>query len=221
MMGNSLWQLVVHSDSMTKVVLLLLLVMSIMCWTIFLYKCFALRLKRRQCDAMIAQLAPVKEEAQLSALLTRYQHSIAGYLVTQEYAYAQELLKRHGARLNTNDSALIREHAYATIDELMYQEESMLALLSTSAALSPLLGLFGTVWGLIHSFVRISEKQSADITTVAPGLAEALITTLAGLMVAIPALAMYNYLSSYSGIIEQRLTTLAHTCLHVVQRLFI
>ena len=76
----------------------------------------------------------------------------------------------------------------------MRTEESYLPFLFTSASVSPLLGLFGTVWGLVHAFIRISEKQSADITTVAPGIAEALITTLAGLLVAVPALVMYHYL---------------------------
>ena len=69
-------------------------------------------------------------------------------------------------------------------------------MLSVSAAVSPLLGLFGTVWGLVHAFVRIGELQTADIATVAPGIAEALITTLAGLMVAIPALVMYHYVAN-------------------------
>ena len=81
------------------------------------------------------------------------------------------------------------------VDAIVVHEESYLPFLSTSAAVAPLLGLFGTVWGLIHAFMRISEKQVADITTVAPGIAEALVTTLAGLFVAIPALIMFNYLN--------------------------
>ena len=78
-------------------------------------------------------------------------------------------------------------------------------MLSVSAAVSPLMGLFGTVWGLIHAFVRIGELQSADIATVAPGIAEALITTLAGLMVAIPALAMYHYVANKIRATERQL----------------
>jgi biopolymer transport protein ExbB/TolQ len=89
---------------------------------------------------------------------------------------------------------LVQYHIDQAVDVLVANEESYLSTLSTSAAVAPLLGLFGTVWGLVHAFIRISEKQAADITVVAPGIAEALLTTLAGLMVAIPALIMYNYL---------------------------
>ena len=55
---------------------------------------------------------------------------------------------------------------------------------------------FGTVWGLIHAFMGIAQQKSADISAVAPGIAEALITTLGGLIIAIPALVMFNYLTS-------------------------
>jgi biopolymer transport protein ExbB/TolQ len=81
-----------------------------------------------------------------------------------------------------------------------------------------LLGLFGTVWGLIHAFIRISEKQAADITVVAPGIAEALITTLAGLIVAIPALIMYNYLIVRVRHIETQMVQLADRIAFIAQQ---
>jgi biopolymer transport protein TolQ len=87
-----------------------------------------------------------------------------------------------------------------------------------SAGVSPLLGLFGTVWGLIHAFVRISEKQSADIATVAPGIAEALITTLAGLMIAIPSLMMFSYLTTQLKSIEHRLIGVADRFSLILQK---
>ena len=77
---------------------------------------------------------------------------------------------------------------------MILHDEAYVPILSSCAAVAPLLGLFGTVWGLIHAFLQISQTQVADLATVAPGISEALITTLAGLMVAIPALIMYNYL---------------------------
>src|SRR5439155_18764244 len=101
-------------------------------------------------------------------------------------------------------------HIDQTVDSFVEQERQNLPLLATCAGVAPLLGLFGTVWGLVHAFMRISEKQIADIVTVAPGIAEALITTLAGLLVAIPALLMFNYLQVQVRIIEQRLGAMAH-----------
>lgn len=72
----------------------------------------------------------------------------------------------------------------------------------------------------MHAFIRISEKQSADIATVAPGIAEALITTLAGLLVAIPALVMYHYLMSQVRIIERQLFVIADKFNYIVQKIF-
>ena len=67
-------------------------------------------------------------------------------------------------------------------------------VLATAANVSPLIGLLGTVWGIMYSFINISQQGSASIDTVAPGIAEALITTIAGLLTAIPAMVGHNYL---------------------------
>ena len=82
------------------------------------------------------------------------------------------------------------------IDTVLMEQENYLPILGTSSAVAPLLGLFGTIWGLIHSFISISREKSADIATVAPGIAAALLTTLAGLIVAIPAMIAFNYFSN-------------------------
>ena len=70
-----------------------------------------------------------------------------------------------------------------------------MALLATTASASPLVGLLGTVWGIMNSFISINLKGNASIATVAPGIAEALMTTIVGLCVAIPAMAGHNFLS--------------------------
>ena len=70
-----------------------------------------------------------------------------------------------------------------------------MGILATAAGVSPLLGLLGTVWGIIYAFINIGQQGSASIDTVAPGVAEALITTLVGLSVAIPALVGHNLLT--------------------------
>jgi biopolymer transport protein ExbB/TolQ len=115
----------------------------------------------------------------------------------------------------------LQDNLYHTVDDIMHHEESLLWILSTSAGAATLLGLFGTVWGLVHSFVSISEKQTADIATIAPGVAEALVTTLAGLVVAIPALIMFNYLNNQVRRMEQQLYTLIHTFNRVIQIMFV
>ena len=81
------------------------------------------------------------------------------------------------------------------------------------------MGLFGTVWGLIQAFMAIGEKQSADIAAVAPGIAQALTTTLAGLLVAIPAFVMFSYLSWQLKSLEQKLMQFADRSVLVIQKL--
>lgn len=80
--------------------------------------------------------------------------------------------------------------AYAEVEKL----EKYLMLISTTVTVSPFLGLLGTVWGIMSSFWNMTKLQSANLTVVAPGIAEALITTVAGLAVAIPAVVFYNSL---------------------------
>ena len=119
-----------------------------------------------------------------------------------------------------NTAELFALQADGVLDDVMHQEESYVPVLSISASISTLLGLFGTVWGLIHAFVRISEKQSADIVAVAPGISEALITTIAGLFVAIPALVFSQYLMVRIRDMEYSLMTITDK-VHALVRLSI
>lgn len=198
--GNSLWYLVKQSDVVTKVVLLILLAMSIFCWAIFFYKIIMFRIKRRQLEDAITCLRRVTTLEGLITAASRFSNTLPGYLISKSLvAFKYTMNKSESA-----DSLLLTDSAYErlsdsidqTVVELLAIEESYAPVLSVSAAVSPLMGLFGTIWGLVHSFVRIGELQTADIATVAPGIAEALITTLAGLMVAIPALVMYHYVAN-------------------------
>lgn len=115
----------------------------------------------------------------------------------------------------------VQGHITQTFEELVLQEERYMPFLYASAGVSTLIGLFGTVWGLIHAFVRIGEYQSADIATVAPGIAEALITTLAGLIVAIPAFLMFHYLTVQNRKLEYQLSVFADRYTWIVKQLFI
>ena len=103
----------------------------------------------------------------------------------------------------------------------MIESETYLPILGTSAAASPLVGLFGTVWGLIHAFVNISQEKSADIAVVAPGIAEALTTTLAGLIVAIPAMIAFNYFSNELRKQEQQLSHLTDRYLSILKQTYL
>jgi len=95
--------------------------------------------------------------------------------------------------------------------------QQRLTVLATAASVCPFLGLFGTVWGIMSSFLNISAKGSTNIVVVAPGIAEALITTIAGLAVAIPAMIAYNFFISRSRKLGLDLEDMGTTFLSRIQ----
>ncbi|RTL07108.1 MotA/TolQ/ExbB proton channel family protein [Candidatus Dependentiae bacterium] len=209
--GNALWHLVQQSDSISKGVLLLLLILSIACWSLFLGKIMIMRTHIKQLQKTISNLPVESSLTQLFEKITLPNESIAFYFLSDICNFVHLFFKKRDAQksFEQHEIDLIMNYAQQTVDAFVEKERKGLAFLSTAAGVSPLLGLFGTVWGLVHAFIRISQQQSADIATVAPGIAEALITTLAGLMVAIPALVMFNYIQVQARTIECLLEQLA------------
>lgn len=223
--GNALWQLIRQSDAMSWFVLLLLLCMSIMCWTIFLYKIMMLRLKLRQFDEVARKLSTIKSIEELLAVHAHYAKTVPGYFLIRLLKNSEWFLEFNASRgaqgLTSAQAESLEAQSFQLIDDVMQKEESYLSFLSTSAAVAPLLGLFGTVWGLIQAFIAIGEKQAADITAVAPGIAQALTTTLAGLLVAIPAFVMYNYVNAQLRVFEQKVNDFSANANLLLQKLLV
>ena len=95
-----------------------------------------------------------------------------------------------------------------------------LPLLATTASATPFIGLFGTVWGIMNTFHAIGATGSTSITTVAPGIAEALVNTAAGLLAAIPAVVAYNHLLAKVRIMRRRMEDFELEFLNLVERNF-
>lgn len=221
--GNALWHLIAQSDAICKGVLILLLVLSIISWALFFYKWIMIRKKKKEIEQAISHIDNVKSLDELLSLGYRLNNTSGGYFINKNLSFLKSVLESARANgrtgLTGDERELVREHADQVIDDAIAHEEAYLPFFSATAAVSPLLGLFGTVWGLIQSLVGISQKQSADIATVAPGIAEALITTLAGIMVAIPALVMFVYLNTQLKNLEQKYVNLADRFVFVAHRL--
>ena len=218
--GNSLWQLVWQSDAVSKCVLLILLGMSIACWAVFVGKLFILHMKNRQFMHANKKLATITTMMPMREMALAHRNTAPGYFLSKNISFVSELLKGNFEHtLHDNEWELLERNIENNLESMILHNEEHLSVLSSCAAVSPLLGLFGTVWGLIHSFMRISETQVADITTVAPGIAEALITTLAGLIVAIPAMIMFNYLQTKIRLLEHNLIVLSDRMAFIMQQL--
>jgi biopolymer transport protein ExbB/TolQ len=159
----------------------------------------------------------VTTRQELLHLTNEEAHTLSG-LVLLEYVQEMQTIIQKKGKLSDRDIDYLDAKRFSVIDSLVYEEESYLSVLSVAAASGPLVGLFGTVWGLTNSFISISEKQSADIVTIAPGMAEALMTTMAGLMIAIPMLVMFHYLNGRVRHIEHALGYLSDQIHNVVVR---
>lgn len=174
--------------------------------------------------AAIRRLYEVKNVDDMVLMVAEFSSTLPGYFLSKNFSFLKMILEEHTgttAHLTAHEWELMQEHIDQQLEAIINNEESYISILSTCYQAAPLLGLFGTVWGLVHAFIGISQTQSADIAAVAPGIAEALITTLAGLLVAIPALFMFSYLQSQVRTIERQCIALADRFSFVIQKSFI
>ncbi len=217
--GNALWHLIAQSDTMTKIILLLLLVVSITCWSLIFFKWTAYNQKEKEIRNTLTKIRLLTTKQEFLALSVQESHTCTGPLFLVYSQDIQFLLQNNALTLLDKESIDVQKSLL--IEEIIFQEEAYLPVLSIASASGPLVGLFGTVWGLTNSFISISQKQSADIVTIAPGMAEALITTLAGLMVAIPMLVMFHYLNGRVRTLDHMLQQLSDQMHIVVQKIFL
>ncbi|TCZ65553.1 MotA/TolQ/ExbB proton channel family protein [Roseicella aquatilis] len=175
--------LVLQADPVVQGVMALLLLASLACWAIILEKAVALRRLGREARLLAAQVArpdagPLAEDGVAAATLR------AGHAEWREGRDPAETAGEFRARI---------EHGMrAAVTHALRQAEPGLPLLATIGSVSPFVGLFGTVWGIMHSFSGIAARGDTSLATVAPGIAEALFATAIGLVAAIPATIAYN-----------------------------
>lgn len=221
--GNSLWQLISQSDTMTWAVLFILLAMSVTCWTIFLYKLVIWRMRCQQLRDAVARLKGAKNLEDVLHTASKFTNTLAGYFLSKSLSALKSLLmtERGGkTELDDREWGILLHSLNQILDTVIEREQAYLPFLSVSASVATLLGLFGTIWGLMQSFLDISVQHAADISIIAPGIAEALITTLAGLMVAIPALVMHHILNSKLSSIERQCVILSDRFVALSEKLF-
>ena len=214
------WYLILQSDWMTKFILLSLFFLSVICIAIIAFKLVTIRYQKRMLAELFKQTRKIQSFSDLITIGKNFEKSLGGKFLVQNLHELKTLLDKNKA-LNLQDLEYLELLSDQSIDKLLMEVEIYLPILGTSAAVSPLVGLFGTVWGLIHSFVNISQEKSADISVVAPGIAEALTTTLAGLIVAIPAMIAFHYFSNELRKVEQQLGHLSERYLSIIKQTFV
>ncbi len=229
---GALWQLIKQMDILATLILLGLFFLSVLCIAIIAYKYIVFRKHQIQLKLLQQKFHTVKSFSEIISLGKEFKDSLGGKFLMRSFSELRSIVDGHTKKgttdqqettpvLTTKDLEQLEIVIDQTIDSLLLEEESYLPILGTSAAASPLIGLFGTIWGLIHAFVDISQEKTADIATVAPGMAEALIVTLAGLIVAIPALVAFHYFSNQLRKFEFQLSEIADKFINAAKQSFI
>ncbi len=219
--------LIVNASGVVLGVLGLLAFFSLVSWYIIAYK--ALYLSRAQSESVrflenfwrskrLDAIYKSAEELKRSPISAMFK---AGYI---------ELSKIKGQGAAATDPAekdawlgdmqsIERALERARTNELTHLE-SMVPFLATTGSAAPFVGLFGTVWGIMNSFVNIGAKGAANLATVAPGIAEALIATAIGLVAAIPAVMGYNYLVRKIKVLSSEMEAFSNDFLNIIKRHF-
>ena len=190
LVGGEIVDLVAETGPVAKVVLLILLLFSLISWAVILSKWGLLRRARVQSGRFIRAFRKAQRLQDMATVAEQFKPSP---LVAIFLGGFEEVRKQGGSA--NNPTAVQRAMQIANSEELTRFERN-LPWLAITGAVTPFVGLFGTVWGIIDAFHGLGTAGAATLRAVAPGISEALITTAAGLAAAIPAVIAYNLIGS-------------------------
>jgi len=187
--GGEIVNLVQETGLVAKLVLLILLAFSVFSWTIIVSKWGLFRRSRTQSSRFVRAFRKTARLNEIAAVSDQFRPSP---LIAVFEGAVDEIKKSGGAPKLTS----IQRATQIAASEELTRLEARLPWLATTGAITPFIGLFGTVWGIIDAFHGLGTAGAATLRAVAPGISEALITTAAGLVAAIPAVIAYNIFSA-------------------------
>lgn len=216
----NVWGLVMQAGWVVKAVMLLLVIASIVCWTIILWKSAILRnaksANQKFSDSFWAagslEGAQKASKSHLSAPMTRVFES-----------GLHEYNQITGLKMDREEAShLLESNVTRSLDKAILNEstglQKNLQFLATTASAGPFIGLFGTVWGIMTAFINIGQTGASNLAVVAPGIAEALIATALGLFAAIPAAIYYNFFSNSIRELKNGMVNFAADFLNMAKR---
>jgi len=213
--GGEIVDLVAQSGAVSKTVLLVLLLFSVLSWALILSKWGKLKRARIQSGRFIRAFRKAQRIQDVAAVAEQFRPSpLVGVF--------EAALDEHKRQMGTTGAvrnlvAVQRAMQIASSEEISRLERN-LPWLATTGAVTPFVGLFGTVWGIIDAFHGLGTAGAATLRAVAPGISEALITTAAGLVTAIPAVIAYNLISHSIRDFAARTDDFALEVLNAVER---
>ncbi|UPJ54762.1 tonB-system energizer ExbB [Bradyrhizobium sp. 192] len=185
------WVMFMSADVIVKAVMIGLAFASLMTWTVLIAKSIELSVASTKLRSALKKIAESRSLAEAQMALGTKEGILPSFLA----AALREARMSAGLSSDTG----IKERAASSFSEIVRAEARRIRIgmgvLATIGSTSPFVGLFGTVWGIMNSFIGISKSQTTNLAVVAPGIAEALLATAIGLVAAIPAVIIYNHFS--------------------------
>ena len=185
------WSMFLSADILVKAVMIGLAFASLVTWTVFIAKMIELSVVQRKLRGALGKIGDARSLAEAQFALGGKDSVLSSLLAAA--------MREGRLSAGISSDAGIKERAASSFAEIVRAEARRIRLgmgvLATIGATSPFVGLFGTVWGIMNSFIGISKSQTTNLAVVAPGIAEALLATAFGLAAAIPAVIIYNHFS--------------------------
>ncbi|PDT88969.1 tonB-system energizer ExbB [Bradyrhizobium sp. Y36] len=185
------WVMFMSADVIVKAVMIGLAFASLMTWTVFIAKSIELSVASTRLRSALKKVAETRSLAEAQMALGAKEGILPSFLAAA--------LREARMSAGLSSDAGIKERAASSFSEIVRAEARRIRIgmgvLATIGSTSPFVGLFGTVWGIMNSFIGISKSQTTNLAVVAPGIAEALLATAIGLVAAIPAVIIYNHFS--------------------------
>ena len=208
------WGMFLSADPLVKAVLIGLAFASVVTWTVWLAKTIELLAASGRARRAAARLASARHLPEAAQQLGRSSGAVAQFVdaAVAELQLSDGNMDRDGIKERL---ASRLQRIEANRGRTMMRGTGVLA---TIGATAPFVGLFGTVWGIMNSFIGISKSQTTNLAVVAPGIAEALLATAIGLMAAIPAVVIYNVFSRQIASYRAQLADASAEVLRLVGR---
>ena len=185
------WSMFVSASLIVQAIMAGLVFASLVTWTIFIAKFIELFIAKRRLQGGVHSVAGARTLGEASSTLSSDRSVMRSFVA----AAVEEIRLSWGL----NSDVGIKERVASSFSEITRSEARRvrfgMGMLATIGATAPFVGLFGTVWGIMNSFIGISKLQTTNLAVVAPGIAEALLATAIGLFAAIPAVMIYNHFS--------------------------
>jgi biopolymer transport protein TolQ len=214
---TEIWELIIQGSPLANAVLAILIIFSVYSWTIIFAKWSSFGAAKKRDSKFLRAFRKANGLEAVMVASEQFRPAPLVSIFDQGYEEVSRQVKTRGAPANRE--AISRSLQIGTNQQLSHLEQN-LGWLATTASVSPFIGLFGTVLGIIRAFQNLSGGGSASLSSVGPGIAEALVATAAGLFAAIPAAMAYNHFGHILKQIGTQMDDFSLEFLNLIERSF-